>query len=505
MSLTRLIAAACVVGLWVLLCLWAWRRARRHDARQAQALQALNAPAPEDTLLVAYATQTGYAESLAEQTAESLRAGGLNVRVASLDQLDSARLAGYRRMLFVVSTYGEGDPPDAAAAFAGQMQMSAPMPAQGQAQGQAQAQAQEQAQMQTQMQALPQTQAQISTRAQTQASPSQTGLLTGVQYAVLALGDSEYAQFCGFGHRLNDWLHDQGATPLFDLVEVDNGDPAALRHWQHHLGLLAGRSDLPDWQAPVYESWRLASRTLLNPGSQGGPCYLLTLTPPAGQTAQWLAGDIAEIGPRQERFGPLLAHREYSIASVPEDGAIQLLVRQMRHEDGELGLGSGWLTHIARVGDEIDLRVRTNRNFHAPDDARPMILVGNGTGLAGLRALIKARRAAGQRRNWLVFGERNAAHDDFCGEDIAAWRQDGTLERVDAVFSRDHAARRYVQHVLRDEADTLRSWVAAGAAIYVCGSLQGMASGVDAALQDILGDTALQALQHGGRYRRDVY
>ncbi|MNN88955.1 sulfite reductase [compost metagenome] len=51
----------------------------------------------------------------------------------------------------------------------------------------------------------------------------------------------------------------------------------------------------------------------------------------------------------------------------------------------------------------------------------------------------------------------------------------------------------------------MRAWVDAGAAIYVCGSLQGMAGGVDAALQDILGDERLQALQDTGRYRRDVY
>lgn len=455
---TRLIAAACVVLAWLLLCLWAWRRARRQDAQHALALQALGAPAPEDALLVAYASQTGYAESLATQTAESLRAGGLTVRVASLDQLDIARLAAYRRMLFVVSTYGEGDPPDAAAAFAGMMQ----------------------------------------------ATPHGAAL-AGAHYAVLALGDSEYAQFCGFGHRLDDWLHAHGAAPLFDLVEVDNDDAAALRHWQHHLGLLAGRSDLPDWEAPVYDTWRLAGRTLLNPDSRGGPCYLLTLTPPAGSPAAWQAGDIAEIGPRRERGGELQAHREYSIASLPADGAIELLVRQMRGADGTLGLGSGWLTHIAQPGDDIALRVRANRNFHPAEDGRPLILIGNGTGLAGLRALIKARRAAGHLRNWLVFGERNAAYDRFCGDEIDAWRQDGTLARVDWVFSRDQAERRYVQHCLREQAGALRDWVNAGAAVYVCGSLQGMAGGVDAALREILGEDRLQALQHAGDYRRDVY
>ena len=93
----------------------------------------------------------------------------------------------------------------------------------------------------------------------------------GAQYAVLALGDSEYAHFCGFGHRLDEWLHAQGATPLFDLVEVDNGDPAALRHWQLHLGDAGRRSDLPDWQAPAYQSWRLPPREHLNPHSEAAP------------------------------------------------------------------------------------------------------------------------------------------------------------------------------------------------------------------------------------------
>ena len=87
-------------------------------------------------------------------------------------------------------------------------------------------------------------------------------------------------------------------------------------------GLLAGRGDLPDWETPAYEPWRLQGRERLNPDSQGGPCYLLTLAPPPGAAPAWQAGDIAEIGPRRERGGELLPHREYSIASLPADGAL---------------------------------------------------------------------------------------------------------------------------------------------------------------------------------------
>ena len=52
---------------------------------------------------------------------------------------------------------------------------------------------------------------------------------------------------------------------------------------------------------------------------------------------------------------------------------------------------------------------------------------------------------------------------------------------------------------------TLRDWLDQGAVIHVCGSLQGMAEGVDRVLRDLLGDDAVQQLADEGRYRRDVY
>lgn len=137
--------------------------------------------------------------------------------------------------------------------------------------------------------------------------------------------------------------------------------------------------------------------------------------------------------------------------------------------------------------------------------ARPLILVGNGTGLAGLRSHLRARNRTGSGRNWLIFGERSAAHDYLYWEEIEAWRSDGMLERVDLAFSRDQAERRYVQDCLREGGQLLREWVERGAAIYVCGSLHGMAAGVDRALRDQLGEETVNALSIAGRYRRDVY
>ena len=72
-------------------------------------------------------------------------------------------------------------------------------------------------------------------------------------------------------------------------------------------------------------------------------------------------------------------------------------------------------------------------------------------------------------------------------------------------FSRDGGDVRYVQHALTAQAGQLRDRIAQGAAVYVCGSLQGMASGVHDALAQAIGQEQLDALEAAGRYRRDVY
>ncbi len=445
----RLIAAAAVAFAYLLLSAY-WLRPLW--------LRRVGAAPTKESLLVAFASQTGFAQQIAQQTAESLRSAGQQVRTASLADLSAEDLAEHERALFIVSTTGEGDAPDSALAFV---------------------------------------------RRVIDARPP----LGHLRYGLLALGDREYRNFCAFGHRMNRWLQEQGAKSMFDMIEVDNGDDGALRHWQHNISLAFDAPDLPDWETPAYERWYLIERRLMNPGSAGAPCYHLELKPVQETTPHWEAGDIAEIDPfnsHADGHDPH-PHREYSIASVPSDGALHLLVRQMYRPNGELGLGSRWLTQDAAIGQEILLRIRSNPNFHLPDTDAPLILIGNGTGIAGLRSLLKARIERGRRRNWLLFGERNAAFDGFYVDELESWHASGFLPKLDLVYSRDSAERRYVQHRLADSAPEIKAWVDAGAYIYVCGSLEGMAPGVHAVLVETLGEDKVQELTEAGRYKRDVY
>lgn len=444
-------AATLTVLIWLTVCVRAWLSHHRQQ-RSLAAMPGEVAATSGKPLLVAFASQTGFAEQLARQTASRLRTAGATVQLLPLSQLDEAALTAAERILFIVSTCGEGDAPDVAARFARR----------------------------------------VLTR-----SPS----LGGLHYGVLALGDRAYQHFCGFGRGLDAWLLANGARPLFERIDVDNADATALTAWHHQLSHLVGTSDLPDWEAPAWDRWQLVERRLLNAGSAGAPVFHVTLVSATGRPA-WESGDLVQVRVPADPDRP----REYSVASIATEGRLELVVRLHQRPDGELGLASSWLCEGLALGDLLDLRVRPHMNFRLGENARrPLLLIGNGTGIAGLRGHLRARAAAGVGDAWLVYGERQSLHDALYAEEIEAWLEDGTLVRADRVFSRDQVQRLYVQDRLRAEATRLREWVDRGAAIYVCGSLDGMAAGVHAALIEALGSARVEALLESGRYRRDVY
>jgi sulfite reductase (NADPH) flavoprotein alpha-component len=446
----RALGAGSTMVAYAALCASVYLREHKRRIASARDAAALSAGDGEAPVLVLFASQTGQAEAIAWQTARQLSAAGTPARVMELNALDAGTLACAKRALFIASTYGEGDAPDGASVFAEQVMTAAPA-------------------------------------------------LRSLRYAVLALGDRQYARFCGFGRALDEWLLATGASREFERIDVDNSDPAALAQWHARWG---GAPDAEENTATAFAQWRLVAREHLNPGSAGAPAFHLGLVPQSGALPQWASGDLVQVSVASDPTRP----RDYSIASIHADGELQLLVRQEQHPDGTLGAASGLLTSTLAIGDTVGLRMRPHRGFRLDgNEARPLILIGNGTGLAGLRAHLRAREAAGRQDNWLVFGERQAAHDFLYSGEIEAWQASGVLRRLDMVFSRDQQERLYVQHRLLQSSDALLQWLQDGAAIYVCGSLQGMAGGVDAALRQVAGEARMSELVRQGRYRRDVY
>lgn len=178
---------------------------RRHDdalpstatggvAPVLAAVRKLESPPPvqalaPDPVWVIYASETGVAEHLAHDTCHVLQDAGVASSLLPFDELDLGKLQTISHALFVASTCYDGDPPDMAEEFC-RKHMSKP------------------------------------TR------------LSQLRYGLLALGDSYYDEFCGFGRQLQQWLQASGAQTWFEAIEMDDEDEAAARRWHDHLRIV---------------------------------------------------------------------------------------------------------------------------------------------------------------------------------------------------------------------------------------------------------------------------
>src|SRR5258708_38044666 len=142
------------------------------------------APArPAEPLTIVFASESGNCERLAGDLAKAARKAGMKPAMVDMADLDLAALSASRRLVVIAATWGEGEPPGRAA------------------------------------------------RAYAQLMSEEAPRLDGVEFGVLALGDTAYAEFCAVGKAIDARLAALGGKRVVKRLDCDLDFAGSAAQW----------------------------------------------------------------------------------------------------------------------------------------------------------------------------------------------------------------------------------------------------------------------------------
>jgi len=428
--------------------LW-WRR------RQSMPRIKGNVPAQSADAIILVGSEGGATWSFATTLHAALSKAGHSVHVAPMNSM-AATYAKAERVLFLVSTYGDGSAPASANRFLTQLARSR----------------------------------------------------TSVPFAVLGFGDRAFPKFCQFAAEVETALRTRGWPALLPLNRIDRQSAQDFARWGGDLGAAIGTPLVLDHKCARPKTMRLSLIERIDYGHdvQAPTTVFRFVVQPQSETAgivrrllarssklpSFTAGDLVGILPPGTNVP-----RFYSLASSTEDGVLEICVRK---QPG--GLCSGYL-HGLTAGGTIEAFIKSNPNFRPMRGSAPLILIGAGAGIGPLVGII--RQNARRRPVHLYWGGRHPSSDFLYEGDLSFYLSDGRLTRCRTTFSR-LIQRHYVQDRVAIEANVMRDLIKNGAQVMICGGRE-MATSVASVIDGIVRPIGLDLakLKAEGRYVEDVY
>jgi ferredoxin-NADP reductase len=192
------------------------------------------------------------------------------------------------------------------------------------------------------------------------------------------------------------------------------------------------------------------------------------------------------------------AIRSYSIASASmKEGGIELAIERL--DDGEV---SPFFHEIATTGDEIELRGPLGGHFvWQVDDGGPLLLVGGGSGLVPLMAMIRHRRAANSDVPTLLLLSARAWNDILYRDELLAMERETTGFHLAFALTREPAPRqadfsRRVDQKMMSE--VLGRLPARPRYAFLCGSNMFVNAAADGAVAAGLPPSLIRTERYGG-------
>ena len=513
-------------------------------------------------ITILYGTETGNAKKIAGEFGILAKKREISAKIVGTENYKFTDLSKEEYLFIVISTQGEGEPPQSAKKFYDYIH-------------------------------------------------STTEKYPNLKYAVLGLGDTSYPLYCQTGIDLDSKFSELGANRILNLFKADVDYKPIADEWMETVLLklssttnsitLVDKKEISSKEKSNHYTGKIRSIINLNDNKSDKKTYHIEVE--CESEVQFQSGDIASVVPindlslveeillftkvdpykiielskkkspvrelllnylsitylsesviksiseklslsipsirldlldlikkysinSPEKFDKVLqslnpiSPRQYSIASssIVNQTQVHLTValdRFMINDQMKYGLCSKYLCGLEE-GQEISFTIKKNPHFHLPDSNKDIIMIGPGTGIAPFRAFVAERsEIQAKGKNWLFFGDRKFTENFLYQTEWQEHFAMGVLGKINLAWSRDGKEKYYVQDEIRKEGREFVEWLDKGAYIYVCGAKDPMSIDVEKAIIEVISinkkislkkaKSYLEKLERESRYRKDVY
>ncbi len=276
-----------------------------------------------------------------------------------------------------------------------------------------------------------------------------------IQYSIVGFGSRAYSQYCKFAYDIDALFGQQTwAAELLPVFTVNDKSPQDFSDWLTAWTKQTGRQIMMPRELlqPNHEDLK---KLYVTQKTETDEENAFTITLKAKQIKHAVSGDLLAIYPKND-------HRErlYSIGKV--DGKIQLSVKLYDH-----GIGSGFLYSL-KAGDPIKAKLLKNQHFRFPKQAREIIMISNGTGIAPFLGMISENKK--QILIQLFCGFRRQSSFELYRSFLQHQQDKGKLHSLHLSLSRE-AEKEYVSHRLLKNSALVWNTLQNKGIIMICGSL----------------------------------
>lgn len=290
------------------------------------------------------------------------------------------------------------------------------------------------------------------------------------QYSVVGFGSMAYPNFCQFALDLDTILatkkYCQRTSPVF---LIHNKSYASFKKWTKAWSEKAAlKFNLPvniekkkEKQHPFQITYKQTVKDAYD------ETFVLKLQPPP--YLKFRSGDLLAVYPPKDSV-----ERLYSIG---KDSSGQILLSIKRHE---FGLCSNYLNKL-KPNTVLRAALRKNPEFHPPKNARSLILIANGTGIAPFLGMLY------EKRNipiYLYWGGRTYESYGLYQSFIETNSKNNMIREVKTAFSKENVENKYVQDLLKKDEEQIALQLNSGGVVMICGSVT-MQNGVLKLLKNI--------------------